>query len=194
MAHPSKGDKDPLPKDALISNEILHVTEKKTVLREYNVYLLSRIGDLEYYKELFDLFRRSDEHDSFSIYLNNFGGRVHTGIDIINAVRATKSTVRTVISGPLYSMAPLIALQGDEVVLEENTFMMFHDYSSMQGGKGSEIEASVKHYRSFFRDCFSQWTKGFLSRKEQDDVISGKDLYLNYAECKDRLKKMGKLG
>lgn len=90
-------------------------------------------------------------------------------------------------------MAPLLALQGDKIKLENNSFMMFHDYSSFEMGKGSEIEAHVKHYRKFALDCFSQWCKGFLTKKEIDIILAGKDLYLDYNECKERLTKMGKL-
>lgn len=188
-------NKDSAPRlgNVVINTSDVYATKKTRTSDHYEVFLHDRISTVTCYRSLCSLLRNLKKCDSANLILNNYGGSVNAGIDIINAIRASKATIRTTVSGPLYSMAPLIALQGQTIKLEQNTFMMFHDYSSMSGGKGSEIEAHVKHMRKFMFDCFSQWTKGFLSKKEVEDTIGGADLYLGYNECKERLAKLGKL-
>lgn len=177
----------------LINNEFVYVSVEPQTFNVYHVYLLERIYLQKYYRELLDILRKCSPGELVNVYINNYGGNLHTGIDLINAIKASHAQVVMHITGPIYSMAPLLALQGDKIKLENNSFMMFHDYSSFEMGKGSEIEAHVKHYRKFALDCFSQWCKGFLTKKEIDTILAGKDLYLDYTSCKERLSKMDKL-
>lgn len=192
LSEPDKGTSK--SKNVFLENDSLFVTVKSLTRHEFNVYMLSSIGMQKSYRPIFDLLRNTKSQDKVNLFMNNHGGSVTTGIDIINAIRNCKSTVRTIVTGPLYSMAPLIALQGESIKVESNSFLMFHDYSTMEGGKGSEIEASVKHFRQFFKDCLEDWCKGFLSKKEIREILVGKDLYIGNGEIKSRLRKMGKLG
>lgn len=197
MTRTNNSYNDPPPnsknENVVIDNEHVFVTVSPQVYNMYNVYLLEQIHSQGHYRELLDLIRCAESGELINIFINNHGGSMSTGIDLINSVKASNAEIVVHITGPLYSMAPLIALQGDKINLENNSFMMFHDYSTLQMGKGSEIEAHTAHFRKFAYDCFSQWTKGFLTKKEVDSILEGKDLYLNYEQCKERIQKMGKL-
>lgn len=183
----------PKAKNVILENDSLYVTSKTISRNEYSIYMLNNISYQKSYRPMFDLLRQMKVTDKVTVFMNNHGGSVHTGIDIINSIRACEAQTKVVVTGPLYSMAPLIALQGNTIVVESNSFFMFHDYSTLEGGKGSEIEASVKHYRKFFLDCLADWCKGFLSKKEIIDIHAGKDLYLSTNEVKERLSKIGRL-
>lgn len=179
---------------ALIDNEHVYIINNPRVANVYSVYLVEEINESKYYRDLYNILRQSEDTDCFVIYMNNFGGFCHTGIDIINAMRASKGRVCVVLTGPLYSMAPLIALSADIVYIEEDTFMMFHDYSGGMFGKGAEMEKAILHEKPFFDKMFSKITKGFLTKKEIQSIGKGEDLYLDRAQISARLKKIKKLG
>lgn len=177
----------------ICDNDNVYIVNEAIVQNVYSVYLHDSIGKIADYRYLCHLLRNANQIDAFAIYLNNFGGYCHTGIDVINSMKACKSQIVTCLSGPLYSLAPLIALQGNKVWVEENTFMMFHDYSGGEIGKGNEMEAAINNDRRFLNDFFSRMTKKFLTPTEVKNVISGKDLYIEYGDIIKRLKRINKL-
>ena len=50
-------------------------------------YLSDMIGDPRLYTEMIHTFRTANEQDIISIHLNTGGGRLDTGIQIINAIK-----------------------------------------------------------------------------------------------------------
>lgn len=175
------------------ANDSIYIINEPKTINNYHVYLHEEVGDLAKYYKLNHMIRNGDPTDNFIIYLNNFGGNVHTGIEITNAVKASQSNIFTCISGPVYSMASLLALQGDMVYVEDDTFMMFHDYSAVEVGKGSEINAAVDNNKKFYYELCWKMVKGFLTKKEFNAMMNGKDFYIDRPEILKRLKKMGKL-
>ena len=169
------------------------IKKDSQVMDIYSVYLTDSIVGQENYIDLIHMLRQSECEDSFVLYLNNRGGLVSSGIDIIHAIQNSKATIYTVMCGPVSSMAPLILLQGQKIKVEKFSYMMFHDYSGGTCGKGNEMEAAVNNTKPFFNNLFKAVTKGFLTVKEQKNILDGRDLYLNEKEVKRRLKKMGKL-
>lgn len=179
--------------EVAVENKYLHITNKQLTKNIYSVYLTEHIGDSRHYRDLYNLLRQANHDDLFLFYMNNYGGLVHTGIEIINAMNASHASTISVLTGPVYSMAPLITLNADKVCVEPHSFMMFHDYSGGTRGKGHEQEAAIINDRPFFSELFSTITKKFLNTKEIRQVLQGKDLYLNRETIIDRLKKIGKL-
>jgi ATP-dependent protease ClpP protease subunit len=194
IKHPRKRDADDSGSKPIVDNDSVYIINNPIVTNVYSIYLTQEIAEQRNYRDVFNILRNASELDNFIIYLNNFGGYCHTGIDLINAMQACAGTIFTCLSGPVYSMAPLIALHGQKIIVEENTFMMFHDYSGGQSGKGHEQEAGIRNDKPFFDNLFKQATKGFLTDKEAQQVLEGKDLYVNRNEVIKRLRKMGKLG
>lgn len=188
MKHGLNNDDKPV-----LDNDDVYISNQKIEQNIYHVYLHEEISSLQGYREFLHLLRTAAQTDMFIIYINNFGGNLHTCIDIVHAMQSCQGTITTVITGPIYSAAPLIALQGHKIFMNENTFMMFHDYSTMEVGKGNEIEKSTTHYRGFFSEFMGRMCKKFLTRKEISNVLSGKDLYLSRDECHKRLKKNKRL-
>jgi len=174
-------------------NSLVYIVNNPNVQNVYSIYLNKEVGEAEHYRKMFNLLRTSSSDDRFIIYLNNFGGYVHTGIDIINSMKACRGKTVAVVSGPLYSMAPLIALSADKLIIEANTFFMFHDYSGGTSGKGHEQHASITHEKPFFDEMFHSVTNKFLTPKEIRGVNKGRDLYLKREDIMKRLRKIKRL-
>ena len=157
-----------------------------------DIYLNEQIGGQASYLKFFRALRDVKRTDEVTIYMMNFGGQVHTGQQIISAIKDCKAAVHMVVDGPLYSMAPIIALSCDSVEIKKPSFFMFHDYSGVTFGKGSEQEAQVKNMRKYMESFLSYACKPFLTISEIKSILGGQDKYMSFEDVQARLKKHSK--
>lgn len=76
-----------------------------------------------------------------TVYLNSGGGLVHEGIAIYNQLRSYTGHKRLIIQGVAASIASVIALAGDEIVMGDGAMMMIHDPAQwFIDGRGTEDE------------------------------------------------------
>ncbi|MEO3479368.1 head maturation protease, ClpP-related [Phaeobacter sp. CAU 1743] len=76
-----------------------------------------------------------------TIYLNSGGGLVHEGVTIYNLLRAHTGHKRVIIQGVAASIASVIALAGDDIVMGDGAMMMVHDPAQwFIEGRGTEDE------------------------------------------------------
>ena len=166
------------------------IFKRQTVATVYNIYLGETVESSTNYYELFNLLNTATQNDHINIHLNNFGGMVHTGVQLINNINTTKANVQIHVEGPVYSMAAILGCCIPNVKVHPFAFYMFHDYSGGERGKGNEIEKSVANYRPFFRNFMHKVCSPFLTKAEIDKVVDGQDLYITAAEATKRFKKI----
>jgi ATP-dependent protease ClpP protease subunit len=80
---------------------------------------------------------------TIKLRLNSPGGDVHAGIAIYNALRRHPSRVVTYVDGIAASIASVVALAGDEVIMPSNTFMMIHNASAFAGGDARALREAA---------------------------------------------------
>jgi ATP-dependent protease ClpP protease subunit len=73
--------------------------------------------------------------------INSPGGDVFDGIAIYNALRAHPAKKTVHIDGLAASIASVIAMAGDEIVMADSAFMMIHDSWGMAIGNADELRA-----------------------------------------------------
>lgn len=71
---------------------------------------------------------------ALSVHINSMGGSVFEGIAILNALRAHPAKVTTIVDGLAASIASVVAMGGDEVVMSANSQMMIHNASGFVSG------------------------------------------------------------
>lgn len=76
--------------------------------------------------------------DQINVYINSIGGSVSEGNAIYNILKRAKAKVTTYIDAFAYSVASVIAMAGDKVVMPSNTTMMIHN--AMMGCFGNSTE------------------------------------------------------
>jgi ATP-dependent Clp endopeptidase proteolytic subunit ClpP len=77
------------------------------------------------------------------MHINSPGGSVWDGQAIYNAVKRHPANVTTYVDGLAASIASVIALAGNQVVMAENALMMIHDPWAMTIGTADEMRASA---------------------------------------------------
>lgn len=77
--------------------------------------------------------------DQISLRINSPGGEIFDGIAIMNAIRSHPAMVTTYVDGLAASIASVIAMAGDRVVMMPNSQMMIHDGSGLCVGNAADM-------------------------------------------------------
>lgn len=153
----------------------------------HHFYIVNEIGDVDEFLDLINVLKTAEEHDTIFIYLNTPGGNLYTAIQIISAMRQSNATVVTSLEGEVASAGTLIFLAGHRFVVNRNCTFMIHNYSHWVGGKGNEVAIRVKYSERYFEKLATDLYGKFLSPEELQDVINGKDFWMDSEEVLSRL-------
>jgi ATP-dependent protease ClpP protease subunit len=87
--------------------------------------------------------------DEITVRINSPGGSVFEGIAILNALRGHPATITTTVDSLAASIASVIALGGDKVVMNQNSTMMIHNAWDVAAGNADELQQVVDRLRGF---------------------------------------------
>lgn len=82
--------------------------------------------------------------DIIELRLDSPGGNVFQGIAIMNALRDHKARVEVVVDGIAASIASVIAMGGDRVVMNRGAQMMIHDAWSWSEGNAEDLKRTAE--------------------------------------------------
>lgn len=110
---------------------------------EASMYVYSEIGywgvnALDFTAQLNELTART-----IHLHINSPGGDVFDGLAIANAIRAHPSRVVTHVDGLAASIASIVALAGDRVLMADNSFMMIHHPWTIAMGNAKEFRTQA---------------------------------------------------
>jgi ATP-dependent protease ClpP protease subunit len=162
--------------------------------RKFDVFIRGGIECFEDYDDLVTELAKVTDKDSVTVHLNCPGGDCSVGFFLVDQFMALPCPVEMVVEYPSYSMGAILAVCGDILTIEPDSFIMFHDYSGGSNGKGGETEAYVNNYRKVFRNRFTRLCKPFLSQSEVNRMFKGEDLYIYAGDAtgvplNDRIKR-----
>ena len=163
--------------------------EQQTPVREVSYYLCGDILEPQYYTELFYTLRTASNSDLIYLHINSSGGDFNTGLQIINNIVASEARVVTILEARAYSMAALIFLSGDKLVVHDNCQLMFHIYSGYFAGKGNEQQAEVIAVSNWFEKVMARICIPFLSEAEVSRILKGSDVWMDSDEITRRLSR-----
>jgi ATP-dependent Clp endopeptidase proteolytic subunit ClpP len=79
-----------------------------------------------------------------TVHINSPGGSVYAGNVIHNVLKRHKAKVTVMIDGLAASIASVIAMAGDEVIMPKNAMMMIHDPMSICVGNSTDMRACAE--------------------------------------------------
>ena len=79
-----------------------------------------------------------------TVRINSPGGSVFDGIAIYNALKRHDAAITVWIDGIAASIASMMAMAGDEVVMPENAMLMLHDPSGLVMGTAGDMRAMAE--------------------------------------------------
>ena len=164
--------------------------EQQSPIRQVSYYLCGDILEPQYYTELFYTLRTASDTDLIYLHLNSSGGDFNTGLQIINNILASEARVATILEARAFSMAALIFLSGDKLIVHDNCQLMFHIYSGSFAGKGNEQQAEIIAVSNWFEKVMERICMPFLTEGEIGKILKGSDVWMDSDEIRRRLARM----
>lgn len=158
-----------------------------------NFYISDGVDEPKMYTDMIHRIRTAQPQDIIYLHFNTPGGRLDSGIQIINAINDSAARIVGVLDSKAYSLGTLIFLSCDEFVIHDNCMFMIHNYSGGTYGKGNEQHAEIQATIKWFTKIATRYYYPFLSHAEINQVLRGEDFWMDSDEVKKRLKNMVKI-
>lgn len=155
----------------------------------HDLYLTEEIKSNEEYTEWFELVRNASPNDVIKIHINCYGGDLFTAIQFNRVIQECPATIVASVEGACMSAATIIFMASNSFEVSDHSMFMFHNYSSILGGKGGEMYDRLLHERAWSEKMLNDFYKDFLTVKEINSILEGKDIWMDGDEVVKRLEK-----
>lgn len=145
--------------------------------------------DISLYRECIEEIRDANEGDVVRIIINTEGGSLQTALAIISAIKQSEAEVIADIEGSASSAGSLIALNCHGIQLNPYSTLFIHAESFGAAGKRHEVKASVEFGLKWVEKIIRDSYKYFLTEKEIDLVLEGRDMYFDLEDLEERLER-----
>lgn len=114
------------------------------------------------------------------------GGSIGATDGFIHAIRKCQAHVHMVAAGGVHSAGSMILLEADSFELASGFNSLIHCGSGGSVGNMNELRVQNRFDEEFYVRKFKETYEGFLSVKELDDMLEGKDIWLDAQQWVDR--------
>lgn len=175
------------------NSQYLPYFESTKTNRCIKVFLDENIREAKYYRTVLQGIESLGEGDVVLLSINSYGGQLDGAIAIINAIENTDADVHASIEGVAASAASLIALASPSISVSPYATMMVHAATFGAFGKQSDVISHASFVDKQVRNLMGSVYKDFLSEKELEEVIMGKEMWFDAEEIVRRLELRAEL-
>ncbi len=169
---------------------IFLVPYKKQIRKtQYTFNLDENIGAPVKYRNLINCLVEAEEGDCVRLIINTSGGRLDSTMSIIQNLRETAAETVAIVSGEAYSAGSAIVLACEQVAVLPGSSFLVHSASFGYGGKAKDVSDFVRFSEKQIRSFVETSYKGFLSPEEIQNVLDGKEMWMDDVEIIERLHK-----
>lgn len=122
---------------------------------------------------------------TIKVRINSEGGSVQDGLAIYNALRRHGARIVVTVDGLAASIASLIAMAGDEIVMPANTLMMVHAPWAYTGGNSAELRDAADVLDTYAASMSTSYAS--KTGKTEADILAllsdGKDHWYTAAQA-----------
>ena len=121
-----------------------------------------------------------------NLYINSMGGSVSEGVTIYNQIRRHSARVTAYIDGFACSIASVIPMAADEVVMGENTMLMIHNPWTITWGNAKDLRKTAEDLDKVRDGCIIPAYKARCGDKLSDEKLIellDNETFLTAAEC-----------
>ena len=126
------------------------------------------------------------------IHINSGGGDVFAGFAIHNMLRNTKGKKTVYIDGNAASIASVIAMAGDEIVMPENAFIMIHRASSAVWGNAEDMKKLADTLEKIDAGIVASYMRNAVEGVTAEDFeeMMAEETWLNSTDAKKYFKNI----
>ena len=120
-----------------------------------------------------------------TVYINSLGGSVMEGVSIYNQLKRHSAHKTVYVDGFACSIASVIAMAGDEVIMPRNTVMMIHNAWTVAIGNAAELRKAADDLdvlNTASMQAYLMKAGDKLSEEQLTEMLD-KETYLTAAQC-----------
>lgn len=170
-----------------LSGEQLGFFTKTLQMHQHTVFIDEPFVEPSYYRSVVQMLLDASEEDVVLLQINSPGGLMSGLTTLMEAVKSTEAHTVAVLVGECASAASMLTMYCDSVVVTESASMLCHNMSYSTGGKGSDILSHTQHVAKTCEKLMKDTYKNFLSPSEIQELLSGREIYLDSEEIQERL-------
>lgn len=159
---------------------------------KYELRLDHEIGEAENYADWMRTIRAASDHDIIELHLCTPGGQLSTTMYLLSALRDSPAHKHVIVSGQCCSGGTLIMMAGDSWEIDPHTQFLFHCYRGGMVGKHEDMKSNIMYMDDYIKSVIEDVYAGFLTKKEMQILIEGKEHYMLATEVGERLSKRTK--
>ncbi|MFS1033388.1 head maturation protease, ClpP-related [Enterococcus casseliflavus] len=122
------------------------------------------------------------------VRVQSYGGSVFSGVAIYNMLKNHKALVTVYIDGVACSIATVIAMAGNKIIMPSNSMMMIHNpMSSLSYGNSNELRKmadTLDKIRESSIDAYLSKSNGKITREKLIELLD-EETWLSAEECKN---------
>jgi len=153
-------------------------------------YLDEEIESPSNYRELMSILDTMSPMDELSLVINCYGGYLHTTTMLSNAIRTTQGHVIGTLNGVGMSGGSILFLSCHSWKVLPHSTLMAHSSSGGDYGKLGDRHLSLSSSKEQLTSLYHDVYRGFFTEAEIDNILDGKDYYVQYEEILSRLDNM----
>jgi ATP-dependent Clp protease protease subunit len=171
-------------KDATkIERDFNHIYFYSEVDRDTIYDLIRLIGEAEEDVTITNLRLKLKEDLPIYLHINSYGGSIFAAFAAIDAMKACKIPIHTIVTGATASAGTLMSICGEKRYITPNANMLIHQLSSSCWGKMSEIEDEYKNLEELMKRIKEIYMENAKIPKKELTELLKHDLWLNADKC-----------
>ncbi|HJG96048.1 MAG TPA: Clp protease ClpP [Romboutsia timonensis] len=178
-----------MKKDNLIDFlQVKNATENSVDLYFYGDIVSSWCGawdDTDQYPEKVRDFLKEHENKDINIYINSGGGSVFAGMAIYNMLKRHQGHKTVYVDGLAGSIASVIAMVGDRIVVPKNSFIMIHKPLVGVIGNANELREQAELLDNIEQAIINVYEDKLVEGANIEDIktMVDEETWLNGEEC-----------
>lgn len=137
-----------------------------------------------------DLAKHPDVSE-INVYINSYGGSVFEGTAIYNQLKRHPATVNVYIDGFACSVASIIAMAGDKIIMPSNAMMMIHNAWNVVYGNSKELRKAADdldvimegNMQAYLEKAGDKLKEAHLRQMLEDETWLTAKMCLEYGLC-----------
>lgn len=158
----------------------------------FSIYLFGAIESPNQFIDAIHAMDSAGEGDLVEVHLSTDGGSLDATDTFLASMNSCDGRVVVLASGGVHSAGSVILLQAKEFVLSENFNMLIHNGGYGAAGKYSDVKAQTAFTEAYMETLMRTTYDGFLTDEEIEQLIGGKDFWMEKHEFMERWNNRAK--
>lgn len=176
-------------RELLKESPLPKISTTKIAKTAYHLWLTSEIKEASNYDHWYETLLKATPEDVVAFHINSPGGYLDTTLQLCDAIQTTPANTVAFIEGGCCSGASMIAMCVDRVEMGKFSYIMIHTGSGGEIGKFRNLVESASFREKWWHDIMHDVYEGFCTKEEIEEILTGRDLWLDAEESMKRFKR-----